>query len=100
MFMRRRRPLLGAAMVGGTAYVAGKHAVENQNREDEQMARIDALEQQQYQQQQAAYQQPAPAAAPPADDLTTKLTQLKALVDQGVLTQDEFAAAKAKLLAG
>ena len=42
---------------------------------------------------------PAPAAAGPANDqLLAQLTQLGDLHGQGVLTDDEFAAAKAKLL--
>ncbi len=42
-----------------------------------------------------------PAQLPPAqDDLTAKLQQLADLHAQGVLTDEEFAAAKAKLLAG
>jgi hypothetical protein len=48
--------------------------------------------------QQAAYQQPAPAAAPAGDDMMAQLTQLGQLHAQGVLSDDEFAAAKAKLL--
>jgi hypothetical protein len=41
-----------------------------------------------------------PASAGPAApvDLATELTRLKALRDQGVLTEDEFQKAKAKLL--
>ncbi|MCX4695427.1 SHOCT domain-containing protein [Streptomyces sp. NBC_01408] len=58
-------------------------------------------------QPQAYEQQPPPApAAPPAaapgDDMTTKIDQLKKLGDlkaQGILTEEEFAAEKAKLLA-
>ena len=42
---------------------------------------------------------PAPAPAGGVDELTTQLTPLKALVDQGILTQDEFDAKK-KLLLG
>ncbi|MFT4088849.1 MAG: SHOCT domain-containing protein [Gordonia sp. (in: high G+C Gram-positive bacteria)] len=52
-------------------------------------------------QQQAAQQAPlaAPAApAAPAIDLTAELTKLADLRTQGLLTDDEFAAAKAKLL--
>jgi hypothetical protein len=41
---------------------------------------------------------PTPAAAAPASDLATQLEKLKALLDQGVLTADEFQRAKAKLL--
>jgi len=123
--MFRRRPLLRAAAVGGTAYVAGKHMANKQADEAayaaDQDARISALEQQQagqdpYQQQQQQYQQPppqyqqqpppqyyqqpppppdpAPAASSPMID---QLNQLADLHQQGVLTDEEFAAAKAKL---
>ena len=98
MFMRRRRPVLGAAMIGGTAYVAGRNAANNRAREEDQQARIDALEQQTYAQQQQAA--PAPAAAAPANDIAGKLMQLKSLLDAGALTQAEFDAAKAQILAG
>jgi Short C-terminal domain len=85
-----------AAMVGGTAYAVGKHAQRNQYREEEQDARLADMEaQQQYAQ--------APVAVPPGGgptDIAEKLTQLKSLADQGVLTPEEFSAAKAKLLAG
>lgn len=93
MMMRRRRPLMRAAMVGGTAYAVGKHAQRSGDREQEQEARLQDLEAQQYAQ--------APVAAPPGGgptDIAEKLTQLKALQDQGVLTPEEFTAAKAKLL--
>jgi len=51
----------------------------------------------------AAYQQtaaPAPAPAPAAGegDMIAQLKQLAELHDQGILTDDEFAAQKAKLL--
>ncbi|MFI2102267.1 SHOCT domain-containing protein [Isoptericola sp. NPDC019693] len=52
---------------------------------------------QQYQAQQAQ-QQAQVAATPPADDLIAKLTQLGDLKAAGVLSDAEFAAAKAKLL--
>src|SRR5262249_28087422 len=41
---------------------------------------------------------PAPAPAPPADDTITKLKQLADLHSQGILTDDEFSSAKAKIL--
>ena len=47
----------------------------------------------------ASQAQYAPAQdAPPEDDLSTKVQQLAALHSQGLLTDDEFAAAKAKAL--
>jgi Short C-terminal domain len=105
MFGRRRRPLAAAAMIGGTAYVANKRgqaSAQAQMAEQDQEARLEALEAQQAP-AQPVYQAPPPAAAPaPAaggDDVASKLVELKGLMDQGVLTQDEFNAAKAKLLA-
>ena len=53
--------------------------------------------QQQVPQQAPAAPAPAPAA-PAADDLTTKLTQLKGLLDAGIITQEDFDAAKNKAL--
>jgi membrane protease subunit (stomatin/prohibitin family) len=43
--------------------------------------------------------QPAqPAAAPAADDTTAQLQQLSQLKDQGILTEEEFAAKKKQIL--
>ena len=104
-----------AAVVGGGAYMAGKHVARQQEAraqyDAEQDQRISDLESQQYQQappdqnQQAPpdqYQQapppaPPPAAPPASSPMIDQLNQLAALHDQGVLTDDEFAAAKAKL---
>jgi len=100
--LRRRRPLLRAAAVGGTAYAVGRSAgrrrEEKAYAESEQNQRIADLEQQQYQQQQ--YQQPPPQQAPPAQgpSMLDQLNQLNELRQQGALTDEEFAAAKAKLL--
>ncbi|HTC72599.1 MAG TPA: SHOCT domain-containing protein [Solirubrobacteraceae bacterium] len=95
MPLMRRRPLLRAAAVGGGAYVAGKHAANNRQREEGQEQRIGELEQQ---------PQAAPAAAAPATGLSqTMLAQLKQLGelhDQGVLTDEEFAQQKQRCLAG
>ena|ERR1022692_3588024 len=96
MFMRRR-PLLRAAAVGGGAYVAGRHMANKSaaqaQQQDEQNERIDDLE------QQAPASAPAPAPAPAAaPSLLDQLNQLDALHQQGALTDNEFTAAKAKLL--
>jgi hypothetical protein len=100
MFMRRRRPLLGAAMIGGAGYMAGKAGQRNQYREADQEQRLEELESQ----PPAPAPAPAPAAAPaPAgggNDLVSKLQQLAELQKSGVLSQEEFDAAKQKLLAG
>jgi len=92
-----------AAMVGGGAYVAGKHVANNQAEAASQEQRIADLEAQQAAAApQAAPPPPAPVAAAPAapagDDLTSQLMDLKNLMDQGVLSPEEFQQAKAKLL--
>jgi len=98
--IRRRRPLLRAAAVGGTAYAVGRHSgrqrEEAAQAEADQNQRLADLEQQQYQQQQ--YQQPPPQqAAPAGPSMLDQLNQLTELHQQGALSDEEFAAAKAKL---
>ena len=88
-------------MVGGGAYLAGKSAARRQagqaQLEEEQNARIGDLEQQTANQQPAPDQH-APAPAPAASSsMINQLNQLAELHQQGVLTDEEFAAAKAKL---
>jgi len=99
MFMRRR-PLLRAAVVGGGAYMAGKHMARQQDdqyaAESDQDQRLSDLESQQQQPQQQ--QQQAAPAAPASSATVDQLKQLADLHQQGVLTDAEFAAAKAKLL--
>ena len=102
--MMRRRPLMRAAVVGGGAYVAGRHmarkADEQAQAEADQNQRLADLEtQQQYQQPPPQYQQPPPQAAPAqGPSMIDQLNQLNDLRQQGALTDEEFAAAKAKLL--
>ena len=91
----RRRPLLGAAVVGGVAYHAGKKGQQNRDAEADQNAQIADLQAQQQQQQ---YRGPLRPAAPGQEDSMAKLTQLKSLLDQGVLTQAEFDVQKTKIL--
>jgi hypothetical protein len=43
---------------------------------------------------------PPPPAAAPQEDMVNKLKELAELKDQGILTEEEFAAQKAKLLNG
>ena len=103
--LRRRRPLLRAAAVGGTAYAVGRRGgrqrEEQANAEAEQDQRIADLEQQQA--APAQYQQPPPpppqpAAPAPGPSMIDQLNQLNDLHQQGALSDEEFAAAKAKLL--
>jgi len=141
--------LLRAAAVGGTAYVAGKHMAnkqaEQQYTDEDQEARLSALEQQQDsgygqpppppgygqppppgygqppppgygqppppgygqppppgygQQPPPGYGQPPPAEPAPAagPSIADQLNQLVELHNQGALTDEEFAAAKAGVL--
>ncbi|SIO00023.1 SHOCT domain-containing protein [Agromyces cerinus] len=110
---RMGRPgLIG--MAARTAVVAGTAtAVSGSVQRHQQAKAQDQYEQQQYeaQQQQAqmnaaaqqavAQQQAAAPAAPaaPAVDVVAELQKLAALQQQGILSPEEFAAAKAKLLA-
>ncbi|MFJ9521654.1 SHOCT domain-containing protein [Kitasatospora sp. NPDC101801] len=92
-------PLVRGLVVGGAAYAAGRSAARSSRDEQDQNAAIADLQAQQapppvY---QAPAYQPPPAAAQP--DLASKLTELGQMVQQGLLTPEEFATAKARLLA-
>jgi hypothetical protein len=88
--------------VAAVAHHAGTKSAQEQAAEQEQSQQIAELEAQQQQTQYAA-----PAAAPPApagaaitDDVVEQLTNLKQLLDSGVLSQAEFDAQKQRILAG
>jgi hypothetical protein len=87
------------AVVSGTAS-ATRNAV-NRRQADKNVRAYSEAEQQ-VQGQQVAYappQQAAPEpAAPSQDDTISQLERLGALKDQGVLTEEEFQAQKAKIL--
>jgi hypothetical protein len=82
-------------MAARTAVVAGTATAVSGRVQRRQAARWDAQQPQQYA-QEPQYAQEAPAQA--EDDATTQLQNLAALHTQGVLTDEEFAAAKAKIL--
>ena len=106
--MRRRmgRPLLRAAAVGGAGYYAGRKIAQGQQAEAMQDAQIADLQEQVADQQAQSYAPPpppapVPAAAPGAgSDTVARLQELANLHASGVLSDDEFAAAKQKVLAG
>jgi hypothetical protein len=87
-------------MAARTAVVAGTATAVSGRVQRRQAERWDAEDQQQYAEQQAQYQQPQYQEAPPdtQDDATAQLQNLAQLNKQGVLTDEEFAAAKAKIL--
>jgi membrane protease subunit (stomatin/prohibitin family) len=87
-----RRPVMRT--VGRTAVIAGTASAVS--------GRVNRRQQQKYSEQEAQAQQaatpPQPAAAD-SDELINKLKELATLKDQGVLTEEEFSAQKAKILA-
>jgi hypothetical protein len=102
MFMRRR-PLMRAAVVGGTAYYAGKKVQQGREQDAETEARLEQLEAEQAAGQQQAYAAP-PAAAAGAGGLSEEsmeqLQKLAQLHEQGILTDAEFEVQKQKILQG
>lgn len=93
------------AVVAGTASaVSGRVQRRQAEKFAERDAQIYASRGAAYEQgaQQAAYQQAPPPAQPapaaPQVDVVAQLKELAALKEQGILTEDEFAAQKAKLL--
>jgi membrane protease subunit (stomatin/prohibitin family) len=85
-----------AVVVGAASATAG--AVQH-HQEEKAQQRAYEQDQQQAPQQQAAQEQAPAAPAPSADDKIALLKQLADLKDQGILTEEEFAAQKAKILA-
>jgi hypothetical protein len=85
MPLRRRRPLLRTAMVGGAGYAMGKRHEAN-SQEPEQPAAAPA---------------PAAAAAPASEsERIDTLTKLKGLLDSGVLTQEQYDSERQRLTEG
>jgi len=79
------------AVVAGTATAVSGRVARRQNEKWE------AQDQAEYE-QQVGQQTMAQQAAPPASDPSAELQNLANLHTQGVLTDEEFAAAKAKIL--
>jgi hypothetical protein len=80
--LRRRRPLLRAAAVGGAAYYAGKRRAENEpGAESDEPVDEGAVDD-----------------GSLTDDDISQLEKLSKLKEQGVLTDDEFEAQKQKIL--
>jgi len=81
------RGVARTAVIAGTATTVSNRV---SRRQGERWAQQDA---------QAGYEAPPqPAAAPAASDPIEQLKELGELRDKGVLTEEEFAAQKAKLL--
>ena len=86
--------------VARTAVVAGTATAVSNRVSRRQANRWADQEQAQYAQQPAQYaQQPVAPISAAAPDMVTQLKELAGLKDQGILTEEEFAAQKAKILA-
>jgi Short C-terminal domain len=83
--------------VARTAVVAGTATAVSNRVSRRQANRWAAQDQPQYEEAPRAYDEPPPAPAAPEVPIE-QLKQLAALKEQGVLTDEEFAAEKAKLL--
>ena len=81
-----------------TAVIAGTATTVSNRVSRRQANKWAAEDQTQYDEQQAA---PPPQAAPaaPTESRVDKLKELAALKDQGILTDEEFASEKARILA-
>jgi len=101
--MRRRGPslLTTAVVVGGAAHVGAKSAQKGAQEQANAQAAAQQEAEQSAQIAELQAQQAAAAAAPAApavDPTTAELQNLANLHAQGVLTDEEYAAAKAKAL--
>lgn len=81
-----------------TAAIAGTATAVSNRVSRRQAGRWAAQEQQQYERQQAAQAPAQQATAAPGGDPIEQLKELGGLHDSGVLNDEEFAAAKAKIL--
>jgi hypothetical protein len=93
------------AVVAGTATVVAGGVARHQAGKEQQAAEAAAYEQQQQEAAMAPPQQYAYAAPPPppadtglSDDTVAQLERLAKLKEQGILTDEEFTAQKAKIL--
>jgi hypothetical protein len=80
-------------VIAGTATAVSGHVARNQEARAQQAAAASQPEA-----GPPPADAPAPAPAAPEPDMIDQLTRLAALKDQGILTEEEFAAQKAKLL--
>jgi len=100
------RPLLRTAAIGGAGYYAGKKVAQGRQAEAMQNQAIADLQDQVDAQQAESYAPPPPPPAAPVatpgagSDTVSRLQELANLHASGVLTDEEFAAAKQKVLSG
>ena len=93
------RGMARTAAVVGTA-TATRNAVNRRQADKNAQAYTQAMNNAAVEQAPPPQEVAPPPAAAPEQDMITHLERLGALKAQGLLTDEEFAAAKAKLLAG
>lgn len=91
---RLMRSVARTAVVAGTATAVSNRVSRRQANRWNQQADAEAYEQM----QQAPPPPPAAPAAEPQADMVAQLKELAELKDAGILTEEEFAAQKAKIL--
>lgn len=84
------RGVARTAVVAGTATAVSNRVSRRQGERWQQQAAEQAPQQE--------YAAPPPASAAPQESSITQLKELAELKDQGILTEEEFAAQKAKIL--
>jgi hypothetical protein len=92
------RGVARTAVVAGTATAVSNRVSRRQAERWQQQGRYPYG-----QPQQPTYEEPAPQYAPPPEpqvDMVQQLKDLADLKDQGILTEEEFAAQKARILGG
>jgi hypothetical protein len=91
------RGMARTAVVAGTATAVSNRV---SRRQASRWGQQGAYDEPQYQQEPQYQEPPPPAPAAPAVDPIQQLKDLAALKEQGVLTPEEFAVQKAKILNG
>jgi Short C-terminal domain len=88
------RAVARTAVVAGTATAVSNRVSRRQAERWQQQGRYP------YGEQQPAYEEPPPQyqEPPPQEDMVQQLRDLAELKDQGILTEQEFAAQKARIL--
>jgi len=86
--------------VARTAVIAGTATSVSNRVSRRQANRWAAQDAQQYEQPPQQYAAPPPAAPPAGQDRVEQLKELASLKEQGVLTDEEFAREKARILNG
>lgn len=89
------RGVARTAVVAGTATAVSNRVSRRQANRWADQSEAQYAQQPQYYEPPPQYAEPAPAAAPDPIEQLTKLAELK---NQGILTEEEFAAQKAKIL--